>query len=44
MMLGATQNDACKIFRMIPVGDYVTIQVCRGYPLLLDPTNKVSIF
>uniref|UniRef100_A0A914Z8H2 PDZ domain-containing protein n=1 Tax=Panagrolaimus superbus TaxID=310955 RepID=A0A914Z8H2_9BILA len=41
MMLGATQDDACKIFRMIPVGDYVTIQVCRGYPLLLDPTNKI---
>uniref|UniRef100_A0A7E4VDH1 WW domain-containing protein n=1 Tax=Panagrellus redivivus TaxID=6233 RepID=A0A7E4VDH1_PANRE len=41
MMLGATQDDACQIFRRIPVNDYVTLQVCRGYPLLLDPTNKI---
>lgn len=41
-MLGASQDDACRIFRSIPVGETVTIQVCRGYPLMLDPTNRVS--
>ena len=40
-MLGATQEDACRVFRSIPINDYVTLQVCRGYPLLLDPTNKI---
>uniref|UniRef100_A0A914BVU6 Uncharacterized protein n=1 Tax=Acrobeloides nanus TaxID=290746 RepID=A0A914BVU6_9BILA len=41
LMLGATQDDACQVFRQIKVGEIVTIQVCRGYPLLLDPTKMI---
>ena len=40
-MLGATQDEACRILRSVPVGAPCTIQVCRGYALVLDPTNKV---
>jgi len=41
-MLGASQDDACQLFRSIPIGEVVRIQVCRGYPLQLDPTNRVN--
>uniref|UniRef100_A0A7I4YLN5 Membrane associated guanylate kinase, WW and PDZ domain containing 3 n=1 Tax=Haemonchus contortus TaxID=6289 RepID=A0A7I4YLN5_HAECO len=41
LLLGASQSDACRIFVNIPVGDPVAIQVCRGYPLLLDPSNRI---
>ncbi|KHN86170.1 Membrane-associated guanylate kinase, WW and PDZ domain-containing protein 3 [Toxocara canis] len=40
-VLGATQSRACRIFQAINVGETVTLQVCRGYPLILDPTNKI---
>jgi hypothetical protein len=40
-MLGANQDDACGLLRSIPPGEPVTLQVCRGYPLILDPTNKI---
>lgn len=42
-VLGATQSHACRIFQAINIGESVTLQVCRGYPLMLDPTNKVSL-
>ncbi|KJH43886.1 PDZ/DHR/GLGF domain protein [Dictyocaulus viviparus] len=41
LVLGASQSDACRIFVNIPVGDPVVIQVCRGYPLLIDPSNRI---
>ncbi|PAV61137.1 hypothetical protein WR25_02526 [Diploscapter pachys] len=41
LLLGATQSDACQVFLAIPVGDSVFIQVCRGYPLMLDPGNRI---
>ncbi|KAL3095561.1 hypothetical protein niasHT_024387 [Heterodera trifolii] len=40
-MLGASQDDACQVFRAINVGEFVRIQVCRGYPLQMDPTNRI---
>lgn len=40
-VLGASQAHACLIFQSIGVGELVTLQICRGYPLLFDPTNKV---
>jgi hypothetical protein len=40
-MLGASQEEVCRILRSIPPGEPVTLQVCRGYPLVLDPTNKI---
>uniref|UniRef100_A0A1I7S3V7 Membrane associated guanylate kinase, WW and PDZ domain containing 2a n=1 Tax=Bursaphelenchus xylophilus TaxID=6326 RepID=A0A1I7S3V7_BURXY len=41
LMLGASQDTACRLLRSVVVGEAVTIQVCRGYPLILDHTNKV---
>uniref|UniRef100_A0A1I7ZL90 Membrane-associated guanylate kinase, WW and PDZ domain-containing protein 1-like n=1 Tax=Steinernema glaseri TaxID=37863 RepID=A0A1I7ZL90_9BILA len=40
-MLGATQEDASKVFVSIPVNELVALQVCRGYPLIIDPSNKI---
>ncbi|KAI6211964.1 Magi-1 [Aphelenchoides besseyi] len=40
-MLGATQDEACRILRSIPQGQFATITVCRGYKLILSPTNKI---
>uniref|UniRef100_A0A915PF53 Uncharacterized protein n=1 Tax=Setaria digitata TaxID=48799 RepID=A0A915PF53_9BILA len=40
-VLGASQAHACLIFQSIGVGELVTLQICRGYPLLFDPTNKI---
>ncbi|KAL3981448.1 PDZ domain (Also known as DHR or GLGF) family protein [Acanthocheilonema viteae] len=40
-VLGASQSHACHIFQSIGVGELVTLQICRGYPLLFDPTNKI---
>jgi hypothetical protein len=40
-VLGATQEDAIRIFQSIPVGDQVFITVCRGYPLLFDPNDEI---
>ncbi|KAI3414276.1 hypothetical protein GPALN_011732 [Globodera pallida] len=40
-MLGASQDDACQVFRAINVGEFVCIQICRGYSLQMDPTNRI---
>ena len=40
-MLGATQDDAIRIFQSITVGDSVPLTVCRGYPLLFDPHGDI---
>ncbi|KAM3727077.1 Membrane-associated guanylate kinase, WW and PDZ domain-containing protein [Dirofilaria immitis] len=40
-VLGASQAHACLIFQSIGVGELVTLQICRGYPLLFDPANKI---
>lgn len=40
-MLGASQDYACGLLRSVPPGDSVTLQVCRGYPLILEATNKI---
>lgn len=40
-VLGATQSHACRIFQSINVGEMVSLRVCRGYQLFIDPCNKV---
>ncbi|CAI4227941.1 unnamed protein product [Auanema sp. JU1783] len=40
-LLGATQSEACRVFLNIAAGDPVAIQVCRGYPLLQDPSHRI---
>ncbi|CAJ0571626.1 unnamed protein product, partial [Mesorhabditis spiculigera] len=41
LLLGATQADACQIFVSIPQGEPVDLEVCRGYPLVIDPANRI---
>ncbi|CAB3406299.1 unnamed protein product [Caenorhabditis bovis] len=41
LLLGASQKEACDVFVAIPVGEAVDIQVCRGYELFIDPTNRI---
>ncbi|CAD6196706.1 unnamed protein product [Caenorhabditis auriculariae] len=41
LLLGAKQKEACDVFVAIPVGDPVDIQICRGYELFIDPSNRI---
>uniref|UniRef100_A0A5S6R650 Membrane-associated guanylate kinase, WW and PDZ domain-containing protein 2 n=1 Tax=Trichuris muris TaxID=70415 RepID=A0A5S6R650_TRIMR len=43
-VLGYTQDDVIRVFQQIPVGQQVTLQVCRGYPLLFDPCDPGTDF
>lgn len=38
-VLGYTHSDVVTMFQNIPVGDEVTLEVCRGYPLPFDPND-----
>ena len=38
-VLGFTHQDVVAIFQTIPVGEKVTLEVCRGYPLPFDPND-----
>lgn len=43
-VLGYTHRDVVTIFQHIPVGEEVTLEVCRGYPLafdLNDPNTEI---
>ncbi len=40
-VLGTSQEEAMRIFQGIAVGQAVTLRLCRGYPLILDPENQV---
>ena len=35
-VLGYTHQDVVEMFQSIPIGDYVEMTVCRGYPLSID--------
>ena len=38
-VLGYTHQDVVTMFQAIPIGQEVTLQVCRGYPLPFDPND-----
>ena len=38
-VLGYTHQDVVEIFQSIPVGHFVELTVCRGYPLSIDPND-----
>jgi C-terminal processing protease CtpA/Prc len=38
-VLGYTHQDVVEIFQSIPVGNFVELTVCRGYPLSIDPND-----
>ncbi|GAB6022671.1 hypothetical protein CHUAL_006764 [Chamberlinius hualienensis] len=38
-VLGFTHRDVVMMFQNLPIGDCVTLEVCRGYPLPFDPDD-----
>lgn len=38
-VLGYSHQDIIALFQSIPVGDSVSLEVCRGYPLPFDPDD-----
>ncbi|CDW55828.1 membrane associated guanylate kinase, WW and PDZ [Trichuris trichiura] len=43
-VLGYSQDEVIRVFQLISVGQQVTLQVCRGYPLLFDPCDPSTDF
>ncbi|XP_078798044.1 membrane-associated guanylate kinase, WW and PDZ domain-containing protein 2a isoform X10 [Oryzias latipes] len=41
-VLGTTHADVVKIFQSIPIGQSVTLVLCRGYPLPYDPEDAAN--
>jgi len=39
LVLGYTHQDVIQVFQTISPGDYVDLEVCRGYPLPFDPDD-----
>ncbi|KAJ7998231.1 hypothetical protein DPEC_G00220440 [Dallia pectoralis] len=37
--LGTTHADVVKLFQSVPIGQSVTLVLCRGYPLPFDPED-----
>lgn len=38
-VLGTTHSDVVKLFQSVPIGQSVTLVLCRGYPLPYDPAE-----
>uniref|UniRef100_A0A672S852 Membrane-associated guanylate kinase, WW and PDZ domain-containing protein 1 n=1 Tax=Sinocyclocheilus grahami TaxID=75366 RepID=A0A672S852_SINGR len=38
-VLGTTHSDVVKLFQSVPIGQSVTLVLCRGYPLPYDPED-----
>lgn len=43
-VLGFKQDEIIRLFQSVSVGMPVGLQVCRGYPLLFDPTDPTNDF
>ncbi|KAM3587552.1 uncharacterized protein V6R79_008829 [Siganus canaliculatus] len=41
-VLGTTHADVVKLFQSVPIGQSVTLVLCRGYPLPYDPEDASS--
>uniref|UniRef100_A0A671QSP8 Membrane-associated guanylate kinase, WW and PDZ domain-containing protein 2-like n=1 Tax=Sinocyclocheilus anshuiensis TaxID=1608454 RepID=A0A671QSP8_9TELE len=41
-VLGTTHADVVKLFQLVPIGQSVTLVLCRGYPLPYDPEDAAS--
>uniref|UniRef100_A0A3P8V5S9 Membrane-associated guanylate kinase, WW and PDZ domain-containing protein 1 n=1 Tax=Cynoglossus semilaevis TaxID=244447 RepID=A0A3P8V5S9_CYNSE len=39
-VLGTTHADVVKLFQSVPIGQSVTLVLCRGYPLPFDPEDS----
>ncbi len=41
-VLGTTHADVVKLFQSVPIGQGVTLVLCRGYPLPYDPEEAAN--
>ncbi|XP_062403380.1 membrane-associated guanylate kinase, WW and PDZ domain-containing protein 2 isoform X2 [Sardina pilchardus] len=41
-VLGTTHADVVKLFQSVPIGQSVTLMLCRGYPLPYDPEDPAA--
>ncbi|KAJ8007111.1 hypothetical protein DPEC_G00114170 [Dallia pectoralis] len=41
-VLGTTHADVVKLFQSVPIGQSVTLVLCRGYPLPYDPEDTAA--
>uniref|UniRef100_A0A8C3GC42 Membrane associated guanylate kinase, WW and PDZ domain containing 2 n=1 Tax=Cyclopterus lumpus TaxID=8103 RepID=A0A8C3GC42_CYCLU len=41
-VLGTTHADVVKLFQSVPIGQSVTLVLCRGYPLPFDPEEAAN--
>ncbi|XP_048864668.1 membrane-associated guanylate kinase, WW and PDZ domain-containing protein 2a isoform X3 [Brienomyrus brachyistius] len=41
-VLGTTHADVVKLFQSVPIGQSVSLVLCRGYPLPYDPEDPAS--
>ncbi|XP_068442121.1 membrane-associated guanylate kinase, WW and PDZ domain-containing protein 2a isoform X6 [Clinocottus analis] len=41
-VLGTTHADVVKLFQSVPIGQSVTLVLCRGYPLPFDPEDAAN--
>ncbi|XP_034719900.1 membrane-associated guanylate kinase, WW and PDZ domain-containing protein 2a isoform X7 [Etheostoma cragini] len=41
-VLGTTHADVVKLFQSVPIGQSVTLVLCRGYPLPYDPEEVAN--
>ncbi|CAG02414.1 unnamed protein product [Tetraodon nigroviridis] len=41
-VLGTTHSDVVKLFQSVPIGQSVTLVLCRGYPLPYDPAEAAD--
>ncbi|XP_030650136.1 membrane-associated guanylate kinase, WW and PDZ domain-containing protein 2 [Chanos chanos] len=41
-VLGTTHADVVKLFQSVPIGQSVTLVLCRGYPLPYDPEDPLA--
>ncbi|XP_062373462.1 membrane-associated guanylate kinase, WW and PDZ domain-containing protein 2a [Sardina pilchardus] len=41
-VLGTTHADVVKLFQSVPIGQSVTLVLCRGYPLPYDPEDGAA--
>ncbi|XP_055087974.1 membrane-associated guanylate kinase, WW and PDZ domain-containing protein 2a isoform X8 [Periophthalmus magnuspinnatus] len=41
-VLGTTHADVVKLFQSVPIGQSVTMVLCRGYPLPYDPEDVTN--
>lgn len=41
-MLGTTHADVVKLFQSVPIGQGVTLVLCRGYPLPYEPPEEAA--